>query len=274
MFEAGARGWQVDMDALGPSGVLGLRADGVTVEDRTGLKVPVARLEAGLKVLPLLVGRRVATFDADVFDGRIAGSAELSGALRHVSLTVSGVDATRAAALRKTIGPTLGGRLGGTVELDVPESAADLPKASGQIELSMAAATVSGQLPIPGFSSGLPLPRVPLGTVTLAVKVERGRATVERLESKGGDVEVSTEGLALTLQQPIEFAPISGRARIRFSPAFWQQPATSGLKSIADAALAQGKVGDGTYQLQVAGALGRPQLTPGGAPRATTSGGQ
>ena len=272
MFEAGARGWQVDMDELGPSGLLGLRADGLTLEDRTGLKVHVERLDAGLRLLPLLVGKRVLTVDAAVFDGRLVGSADLSGVRRRVVATLSGLDAARAAALRKTIGPALGGRLGGTVDLEVAENPADLARASGRVDLTLADATVSGQLPIPGFASGLPLPRVPLGTLTLAVQVAGGRATVEKLETKGGDVELSTEGLAMTLQQPLEYSPISGRARLRLAPAFWQQPATANLKPVVDAALVSSRVGEGTFQFQVAGALGRPQLNPGGGPRVTPAG--
>jgi type II secretion system protein N len=265
MFEAGRRGWQVEMDRLGPSGVLGLRADGLTLEDRSGLKLSVERLDAGLRVLPLLLGKRVLTLDAVVLDGRVTGSAELSGATRHVSATLSGLDAARAAAMRNQIGPALGGRLGGTFELELPYNgdAPDLTKATGRVDLSMAAATVSGQLPLPGFTGGLPLPRVPLGAVTLAVKLDQGRAAVERLETKGGDVELSTEGLSVALQQRLEFAALSGRARLHLAPSFWQQPATKDLKPLADAALMQSKISDGTYQFQVAGTLGRPQLTPG-----------
>jgi type II secretion system protein N len=216
----------------------------------------------------------VLTLDARVLDGRVSGSTDVSGDLRHLSATLSGLDVTRAVALRKSVGPTLGGRLGGTVDLDVPFSGnnPDLSKAGGRVELALADASVSGQLAIPGFATALALPRVALGAMTLALKVEQGRAAVEKLESTGGDAELSTEGVVVTLQPRLEFAPVSGRARLRISPAFWQQQATSNLKPVVDAALAQSRVGDGSYQFQVAGTLGRPQLTPGaragGAPGA------
>jgi type II secretion system protein N len=262
MFEAGRRGWQVEMAALRPSGVLGLRADGLTLEDRSGLKLPVARLDAGLRVLPLLVGKARLTFDAEVLDGRVTGAADLTGAVRHVSATLSGLDATRASALKKGVNLVVGGRLGGTVDLELPASG-DASKASGRIDLSMAATTLSGQLPLPGFTTGLPLPRVPLASVTLTARIDQGRATVEKLESRGGDLELATDDVVVALQQRAEHSALSGKARLRISPGFWQQPATKDLKPLADAALAQSRVADGTYEFQVGGTLGRPLLTPG-----------
>src|SRR5512141_2428368 len=68
IYEAGARGWQVDPGRVGPRGLLGVSMDGATLTDANGLKIPVERLDASLRPLPLLIGKRVLAFEAEVFD--------------------------------------------------------------------------------------------------------------------------------------------------------------------------------------------------------------
>src|SRR5512138_591354 len=75
IYEAGARGWQIDVEQVAPSGVLGVRMDGVALTDASGLKIPVERLDASLEVLPLLVGRRVLDYQASLYEGTVEGSA-------------------------------------------------------------------------------------------------------------------------------------------------------------------------------------------------------
>jgi type II secretion system protein N len=108
---------------------------------------------------------------------------------------------------------------------------------------------------------------VSLGTVAAQAEVREGRATFQRFEAKGGDLEVSGEDVYFALQPRLDQAPLSGRARLTVRPAFWTQPAGAKLKPVADLALASARGSDGTYGLQVYGTLGKPQvrLAPPGA---------
>jgi type II secretion system protein N len=261
VLEAAARGWQVDAERVGPGGFLGLSAERLTVESGSGLKIPVDELTASLRLLPLLVGRRSLAFDAALYDGRVRGRADLSGELRNVNVTVQGLDLGRALPLRKALGADLVGVLEGHADVVIP-AAADA-KPTGLVELAVKDAGVAGgQVPIPGMASGLAIPRTSLGAVSARVKLDQGRANVEKLEATGGDAELSTQGLYAMLQPRFDAAPIFGRAKVRTTDAFWSKPQTQSLRPIADAALASSRGRDGAWHFQVSGSVGRPSLKP------------
>ncbi len=264
IYEAGALGWQIDVERVGPGALLGVRLTGVSLADASGVRLPVERLDASLRLLPLLTGKRTADFDAEFLDGTVSGSADLSGAARRAVVELRGLDLARALPLRQAAGRDLAGKVSGSLDLTLPGGAID--KASGQLSLQVAqAAAGAGGIPIPGMSGNLPLPGVSLGTLDASAKVDQGRATFDKLEAKGGDVELAVEGALVVLQARIEHAPISGRARLRFAPSLWQKPQAAPLKPLAEAALASSRAPDGAYQLQLAGSLGHPLLRPGGA---------
>jgi type II secretion system protein N len=261
ILEAGIRGWQIEVQDVRAGPLLGARVDGVQLEDRTGLKIPIDAVTISLRFLPLLIGKRVLAFDASLYDGHVAGSADLSGDVRHVTVQVDGLDLARALPLRKAAGMDLQGKLGGAADLSIPVAADEKP--TGRIDLAVADAGIAGgQLPIPGMATGLTLPRISLGAVATAVKLEGGKGTVEKLEAKGGEAELTGDGLSVVLQGRPEHYPLFGKARIKFLPAFWTKPATSSFKGLAEAALGSARMPDGGYQLQVFGSLGHPQVRP------------
>jgi type II secretion system protein N len=258
IIEAGARGWAVDLGDVTPSGVLGVTADRVQLDDGAGLRIPLDRVTASLRVWPLLTGRRVLDFDARLFGGSVAGRADLSGEPRAFAATVDGVDLAKAPPLRAATGVDLVGRLAGTVDLILPAGANEKP--TGRVDLAVSEAGLSGgKLPLPGMEGGLPLQKVALGTISLAMKLEAGKAFAERLEAKGGDAELSANGLSLTLsgQPRLEFAPLFGKAKIRLQPTFWSRSGMAAFQSLADSA----KGADGAYTVQVFGSLGHPRVT-------------
>ncbi|HEY6101079.1 MAG TPA: type II secretion system protein GspN, partial [Anaeromyxobacter sp.] len=153
------------------------------------------------------------------------------------------------------------GRIRGTAELSVPASASG--KVSGRVDLRVKDAGIAGgQLPIPGMSSGLPLPRMGFGEITAALQIADGKATFQRLEAKGGDAELSTQGLYFVVQPRMEFAPIFGTAKVRVGEAFWTKSGTQGYRSLAEATLAQAKGPDGAWTFNVTGSVGHPRVMP------------
>jgi type II secretion system protein N len=261
ILEAGARGWQIEVQEVHAGGLLGFSAEGVVLEDRSGLKTPIDDVTVSLRLLPLLVGKRTVGFDARVYDGRIAGDADLGGDVRRVAVEITGLELGRALTLRKASGMDLEGKLNGSADLLVPAAASQQP--TGRIDLAVSGAGIGGgQLPIPGMATGITLPKIALGAVSAAVKLEGGKAIVEKLEARGGDAELTGDGLSVVLQGRPEHYPLFGKARIKFTPAFWSKPATSGFKGLAEAALASARTPDGGYQLQVFGRLGQPQARP------------
>jgi type II secretion system protein N len=261
IMEAGHRGWQIDIDQVSAGGILGVRARGVKLETSSGLAIPIDELTASLRLLPLLTGRRSIAFDASVYDGRVKGTADLSGDVRRYELDVKGVDLALALPLRKASGVDLLGTLTGTADVSVPAAPDGRP--TGHVDLAVKDAGLSGgQLPIPGMVTGLPLPKTGLGALTAAVKLDAGKALFEKLEATGGDAEVRTEGVYFVVQPRMEFAPVAGKARIKVADAFWARSGMQGFKGLAEAALASSKGSDGSWNLTLTGSVGHPRLNP------------
>jgi type II secretion system protein N len=234
----------------------------VALTDAGGLRIPVDRLDAWLEPLPLLLGKRAVGFRAAVFEGAVEGRADLSGASRRVTAQLRGVELARILPLRRAAGVGFLGRANGHVDLTLPGGL--LEKASGAVELGISqAGMASGQVPIPGMASGLNLPALSFGAMSATAKLDQGRVAVDRLEAKGGDAELTTEGVAFVLQPRLEFAPLTGRARIRFQAGLWQKPEAAPLRPVVEAGLASSKAGDGSYGLLLSGNLGHPQIRPG-----------
>ncbi len=261
ILEAGVRGWQIDVERVSAGGVLGVRGKGVKLSNDTGLAIPIEDATASLRLLPLLAGRRSIAFDVRIYDGSLRGTADLSDDVRRVAADVEGIDLGAALPLRKASGLDLLGRLQGKVDLTVPSAPAE--KTSGKVELRVKEAGIAGgQLPVPGMSTGLPLPRMGFGEIDAALQLGDGRATFRKLEAKGGDAEVQTEGLYFVVQPRMEFAPIFGKAKVRVAEAFWAKSGTQGFRGLAESALAQAKGPDGAWSFNVTGSVGHPRLTP------------
>jgi len=251
IFEAGARGWQIDIKDVGPSGLLGARLDGVVLTDRSGLPIPVDRARASLRILPLLVGKAVLDCRATLYDGTIQSRADLTGENRRYVVELDGLDLSRALPIRKAADTDLSGKVSGRIEVLVPGGA--LEKSHGTFDLEIEQLRLKG--------GRVPLP-VGVGTLTAAARIEQGRVAVDKLEAKGGDVELRGEGIAAVLQQRMQYAPLTGQVRLRLQPALWQKPDAAPFQSLLENQLAASRNPDGSYQFQVSGNLGNPQVLP------------
>ncbi len=261
IFEAGARGWQIDMEDVSAHGFLGVNAEGVKLESQGGLAIPIDEIGASLRILPLLIGRRSISFDARMYEGRISGTADLSGDTRRIVAEVEAVDLGRALPLRKASGMDLRGVLSGTADLTIPERDSERP--TGRVEVNVAGAGVSGgQLPIAAMTGSLTLPGMDLGRLTAAVKIGDGKATFEKLEAKGGDAELQTEGVYFLVQPRMEFAPIFGKTKLKIGDAFWAKSGAQAFKGLAELALGASRGRDGAFNLGLTGSVGHPRMQP------------
>jgi len=261
ILEAAAQGWQLDADSLSPAGVVGVSANNLRLEDRNGRKLAAESVALTLRLLPLMVGRRSVAFDVSIWDGRIRGTADLSGAQRRYTADVEKVDLAAATPLRKATGLELLGTLSATADVTLPEDAKGKP--GGRVTLGVKDAGVNGgQLPVPAMGGSVSLPKVALGQLTGEIAFEEGRGNVKKLEARGGDAEVSTDGLYFVWQPRLEFSQLFGRASVKLQDAFWNRSGTAGFRSVAEMALASAKGRDGGYQFQIFGSVGHPQMRP------------
>ncbi len=259
IYEAGAAGWQIDVQDVSPGGLFGVRMEGVTLTDAAGMKMPLDELDASLRALPLLVGRRTLDFRAALYGGTIEGEADLSGATRDLAVRVEGVNLMPILPLRKASGIDFVGVLNGSVDLTYPS--ANPEKASGTIDLAIEKGGVAGgAVPVSGFQDGFTLFPIALGTVRAAGTAKDGVLDLTRIGASGGDVELEGEAVKVMLQPRIAYSPIGGRARIRFQPALWQKPAAASKKPVFEAMMMNARTPNGAYQYQLFGSLALPRL--------------
>ena len=258
IMEAAAQGWQVSIADVRPAGLVGVSMRSVSLESRDGLRIPIEKLDATLRLWPLLLGRRSFNFDATLFEGHVKGFAEDRKTARRIYAKISGVDLSRAVPLRKATGVDLAGTVQGDLDLTLDDK--EPAKSSGHLDLAVDRAAVNGgEMPIPGMAGALTLPKVALGQVTAKGAVRDGRFTFERLEAKSDDIEATGEGLYFVIQPRLAFAPIFGKARLKIRDSFWTKSGTSGFRGLVELALAQARGRDGGYGFQVFGTLSQPQ---------------
>ncbi|MCS6857280.1 MAG: type II secretion system protein GspN, partial [Sandaracinaceae bacterium] len=161
----------------------------------------IAKAQARLRLLPLLWGERVLDIDIE-----IEGGGRVRGLLRQVSdeytisLTIDSLELSRLGILRAWIPVSLFGELRGSIELTLGPRP---DRTRGSIDVRIEKAKVGEErfripIPIPGMS-GLELAQIQVGQVELQAPVERGLARIEKLNSKGEDVELRGVGTARIL---------------------------------------------------------------------------
>jgi type II secretion system protein N len=261
ILDAAAQGYQVKVNDLVPSGLLGVRAREMTVITAEGARIPLEELSVALRLWATLRGHRAFDFDARMFDGRVTGFTDSSAATQRYQARISGIDLRRAGALRQATGLDLAGILSGSVDLDLDQK--DPAKSTGAVELQVKdAAILGGKLPVPGMEGGITLPPVRLGAVATRATVKNGRADFGTLEAKGDDVVVTAEQLFVQLQPRLDYSPLNGRARFRPTESFWKTEKMASLRPLVEAGLASAKGKDGGYGFQIYGTLGKPQARP------------
>ena len=121
VMEAAAQGWRVSIADVRPAGLIGVGMTSISLESRDGLRVPIERLDATLRLWPLLLGRRSVAFDATLFDGHVKGFAEEGSSRRRIVANVAGLDLSRAVPLRKATGMDLSGTVHGDLDLTLDD---------------------------------------------------------------------------------------------------------------------------------------------------------
>jgi type II secretion system protein N len=263
VLEAAAQGWHLKMGDLGPNGLLGFDAEEVTLESSAsdGLRISVDELAASVSILPLFIGRQKVSFDAELFEGELEGIYEDRGGATRLRLEASGIDLAKAPPVKQLTGLDLAGVL--EADIDVILDDKDAKKSSGRVSLGLTRAAVNGgEVPVPAMGGGISLPKMALGTVSANATIQDGKLNVEKLEARGEDVQLSTEGLHAVMQPRLRHSTLFGKAKLKLNDAFWQKSGTAPFKSIADMALAKSKGPDGAYAFQLSGSLGSPQARP------------
>jgi type II secretion system protein N len=261
--EAAKSGSQISLRELGPAGLLGVRAQGLTVRlapdpqgNSTELKLD--RLDLKPALLGLLVRRVAVDFVADAFAGRARGVARVSSdpkapGLQALQLELEGLD-LKALPPSLTQELELLGRLGAKGDLT---SLNKLEEASGNLALTLSGgALVKGKLDIPGMGP-LTLPKVAIGDLSGSVSIDKGNAKVEKLSVRGGDFDADVDG---TIRLKPLLMLSQAELHVRFKPQDkWleQNPLIKGSLGFL------GPKGPDGYSFTLSGTLNRLATKPG-----------
>lgn len=241
----------------------------------------IDRATGRVALLPLLIGRVQINFSADLLGGTLSGSTRKSGEDRTLEIELEDLAVGEIGPLAEMIGLPLTGRLGGTVDLTLPEG--KLSKATGSIELLLQDLSVGdGKTKI---KDTIALPRMVVGDLEMACDIAEGRVTITKLAAGGSDLDFSADG-KLTLRDKFAESQADIYLKFKFSDkykakdektkALFGAPGSNApaLFEIADPRIRQSKRPDGFYSWRAWGLLRTLRFDPAPAGGAAPSRGQ
>ncbi|HMR76457.1 MAG TPA: type II secretion system protein GspN [Polyangiaceae bacterium] len=205
--------------------ISGIEADNVTMttpqpadEDGKAVEPKVVTIEhvhARVSLLRLIAGTTHVNFGADAFSGTISGHTSDAGGDRVIELELEGVDVGSLPTVAQAVGLPMTGALTGSVQLRLPES--KLSKAEGKIELTVNDLSVGdGKAKI---RNTIALPKLSAGDLELVAEALDGRLKVEKLNTKGKDLELIADG-NVRLRDPFEQSLVEMSMRFSFTDAY------------------------------------------------------
>ncbi len=258
--------------------ISGIEADNVTMttpqppgEDGKAVDPKVVTIEhvhARVSILRLLVGTTHVNFGADAFGGELSGFTSDAGGDRSFEVELEGVDVGALPMMAQAVGLPMKGALSGRVEFQLPES--KLAKADGKIDLSINGLTVGdGKAKI---RNTIALPKLAAGDLSFVAESKEGRLKVEKLNTKGRDLELIADG-NIRLRDPFERSLAELSLRFIFTDTYkTKNDITRGLFGAPDSKMPglfdldpknkRAKRPDGFYAWRITGPLTRINADP------------
>jgi type II secretion system protein N len=266
-LEADRAGYFVRIGSLGP-GFFAVRAADLQVSKKADSDPPPEALRIdSVSVGPSLFPPGVAV-TAKLMGGSVTARASGLSTTRLV-VDVKGLDLSKG-NLKGFSGIDFAGTVNGQLDVRVPRVPAapntppepDLAQASGSLTLSTQGLAVNGgtaNITIPQYGpdpSPFDLPRIVLGDVTGKVTLDKGAATIDKLEGSSADLELKVTG-TVKLAKRLEYSEQNIELRLKPDPEFQKRLGMLGAALSFMGADPQ----DPTWRLgRLSGYLGRPQF--------------
>jgi len=267
---------ELEIDDMGSSFVTGVKMKGVRLigeppePGKPPSETKIDEVSARISLLPLLWGNHDMSFHLAGFGGKIDGSFDDHGEKeRDLSITLSAIDVGQLTPLVELIGVPLEGTLSGTINIMMPEGKAS--KANGSVALETDGLAVGdGKAKLKG---ALALPRVSVGTFSLAGEAKDGVLKIAKLGASGKDVEVQGDG-KIQLREALLDSHSDLNVKFKINDAYrtknditkslFGAPGSNApaLLEMADPRVKQSKRPDGFYGWHARGALAHLDFTP------------
>ncbi len=265
---------ELKIEELGPSWLTGMSAKNVRLlgppsepgKPPSELKVDEAR--ASVSLLGLLFGNTAFGFGVDGFGGTIKGDFEDSSKERKFDIFLDSLNLGQIPPLTQATGVPAEGSLSGAIKLAMAEAKAS--KATGTVSIDAQDVAIGdGKAKIGGL---LALPRLVVGTLSLAGEAKDGVLKISKLSAGGKDVEIQGDGrIQLRESLPDSFCDINVRFKINdtyrtkneTTKSLFGAPG-SNIPALFDLTpkVKQSKRADGFYGWHMHGPLSHPDFEP------------
>jgi type II secretion system protein N len=269
---------ELQIDGMGGYWLSGVKMKGVrllsapTEPGKPPSRIEIDEASVRYGILPALIGNSDMSFDVYAFGGEAYGSYDVHGKDKSLQLTLDTIDLGELEPLVQLLGVPLEGKLGGTVKLTMPEGKGS--KASGAISLDARGVSVGdGKAKIKGMFS---LPKLEVGTLSLAGEAKEGTLKITKLTAGGKDVELQGDG-RITLRDGVSDSLCDAQVRFKVNDGYRNKNditkslfGTPGSSVPAlfelDPKVKQAKRADGFYGWTLRGPLGKiDYIAAGGA---------
>jgi type II secretion system protein N len=258
---------------LGPHWLSGVALRTVSLEQAndTGepaTRIALDRLTLRAKPLSLLFGGVDVAFGAEIGDGEIDGIYETEdGRVSRVEAELDQVDLGKL-GIGGYLGVPLRGLATGLLDVALPKE----PNGTqGAVELRIEKLKLGdgkSKVKVPGMAGGLTIDPIDAGTLELTVAVRDGVATIEKMEAKGKDIELSGSG-SIRIAQVFAASRADITLAVKFADAYKTKSDKTKImfELLEQNPMIKRAIGsDGMMRLKLTGALNALQTAPGGAP--------
>jgi type II secretion system protein N len=271
---------ELQIDEMSGYWLTGVRVRGVRLLTASPLepnkppsKIEIDEATVRYSILSALVGNSSVSFDLYAFGGEASGSYDVHGKDKAIDVTLDAVDLGGIDPIAQTLGIPVQGKLSGTVRLTLPEGKPS--KASGSLALEATGVTVGdGKAKLKG---ALALPKIDVGTFSLAGDAKDGVLKITKLAAGGKDLELQGDG-RITMRDSVGDALCDAQVRFKINDAYRNRsdiakslfgaPGSNAppLFELADPKVKQSKRADGFYGWTLRGPLSHLDFIPAGGP--------
>ncbi|HEX8795615.1 MAG TPA: type II secretion system protein GspN [Polyangiaceae bacterium] len=268
---------ELRIDEMSGYWLSGVRVRGVTLSSaatepgKPPSKIEIDEATVRYQILPALIGHSDIHFDVYAFGGEATGSYDVSGKDKSLEVALDSVDMGEIDPLVGLLGVPLQGKLSGTVRLALPEG--KTAKGNGAVSLEASGVAVGdGKAKIKG---AIALPKIDVGTLTLAADAKDGALKITKLAAGGKDVELQGDG-RITMRDSVGESLCDANVRFKINDAYrgknditktlFGAPGSTAppLFELADPKIKQSKRADGFYGWTLRGSLARLEFIPAG----------
>lgn len=261
---------KLTIESLGPHWLTGIAAHGVQYE-RKGLtandastKLTIDELTVRASLFGLLRKHVDVKFGLEVGDGDADGSyATAEGEPTHFDADLDELDLGKL-GIGSYLGIPLSGSASGTVDVTVGDKPADT---QGSIDLHITGVKLGdgkAKVKLPGMPGGLTIDAIDAGELDLKVTIRDGVASIEKLESKGKDLQLTGSG-SVRVVKAVSQSRTDITLGVKFDEAYTKK--SERTKTVfelmgSNPLLKRATSSDGTIRFRLTGALGNLRAAP------------